>query len=182
MLCICATTVNAQDTSCAEPVGRWGYGPSRTVATTADDLVLVGSGTVLRIVTFGYSGDPTIIADLDLGGLINDIAIDDTYALVATENLGLRVIDIQTPGAPVEIGHTELPQSPLSIALEGDFIYIATAYQGLQILYNPVPVLSPYIVGSFDTPGRAVDVTVIIEIAFVADESGGMRVIDVSLR
>ena len=54
----------------------------------------------------------------------------------------------------------------------GDLAYITHFSTGLQILNIANPA-SPYLVGSYDTPGDAESVTIVGNLAYVADGRAG---------
>ncbi len=65
------------------------------------------------------------------------------------------------------------------MAVSGDVAYVADFVSGLQVIDVSDPG-SPVILGSVDTPGAAIDVTVSGAVAYVADHVSGLQVIDVS--
>ena len=65
------------------------------------------------------------------------------------------------------------------LALAENLIYCANGSDGLAIVDVSDPG-SPVLVGSVDTPGTAVSVSVSGNIACVADWTGGLQIIDVS--
>ena len=67
-------------------------------------------------------------------------------------NFGLRVIDVSTPSAPVEVGtHRHAPGSSYGIAVSGGYAYVADGDGGLRVIDVSTPS-APVEVGFVDTP------------------------------
>ena len=122
-----------------------------------------------------------------------DVAVAGDHAYVANVEIGLRRVDISNPAdaAPtVEMLQTvhytndnryraDVLDRPAAVEVAGDFAFVADQNAGLRI----VDISDPdtlRVVGTVDTPGRALDVAVAGNTAYVADQYAGIRVIDVS--
>ena len=118
------------------------------------------------------------------GGFVNDVAVVDNTAFVACRGSytdGLSIVDVSDPTAPVKIGGYNLSgNSPAgAITVVNDIAYIAAGLYGdLQIIDVSNPQ-APALLSVYDTYW-AIDVTVVGNIAYVADRGGGLKIIDVS--
>jgi len=101
------------------------------------------------------------------------------YAYVADFQSGLRVIDVSTPSAPVEVGFLDTAGYASDVAVSGGYAYVADKYMGLRVIDVNTPS-APVEVGFVETPGDCNSVAVLVGHAYVADGSGGLRVIDIS--
>jgi len=115
------------------------------------------------------------------------VYVDKGYAYVATKGGGLRVIDVtkfKKDKKPLkEVGHYDEYLGGFGIYVQQPLAYLAADNDGgLQIIdISDVPEEEELqSLGPWDTPGRAVEVFVVGQIAYVADLDGGLRVIDVS--
>ncbi|PWB73002.1 MAG: hypothetical protein C3F15_10375 [Holophagae bacterium] len=101
------------------------------------------------------------------------------YVGISASPNGLRVLDVGTASAPVELGWVETLDHPQAIAIAGGHAYVAELNDGLQVfsLSNPV---APVPVAVLDTEGETRGVAVAGSRAYVADGSGGLRILDVS--
>ncbi|NBB73398.1 MAG: hypothetical protein GVY35_06940 [Bacteroidetes bacterium] len=122
-----------------------------------------------------------------------DVAVSGDHAYVANVEIGLRRVDITNPAdaAPTvellqTVHHTndnryraEVLDRPAAVEIANDFAFVADQNAGLRIVDLSDPD-TLRIVGTADTPGRALDVAVAGTTAFVADQYAGIRVIDVS--
>ena len=84
----------------------------------------------------------------------------------------------QTSGIQL-IGGCDTPGEAFSVAVSGDYAYVADGYAGLRVI-SIVDPAHPVEVGSFDTPGWAHGVAVSGNYAYVADCDSGLRVISVA--
>ena len=65
------------------------------------------------------------------------------------------------------------------VAVDGDHAFVAAGDSGLQIMDISDPD-APTLVGSYVTPGSALDVAVVGDLAFVADNYSGLQIVDIS--
>ena len=77
------------------------------------------------------------------------------------------------------IGGCDTPGEAFSIAVNGDYAYVADGYSGLRVISLADPA-QPAEVGHYDTPGWAHGVAVNGSYAYVADYDSGLRVISVA--
>lgn len=92
---------------------------------------------------------PVVLGCLEGGGALRGMAVSGEYAYLAMdhpddEKVGLHVIDLSEPSAPVERGFCHLPDVG-SIALSGHYAYVAAREAGLRIVdvsnpHRPVEV------------------------------------------
>ena len=105
VLALAAVPAPAQD--CPELVGRWPYGPSFAVAVSGD-FAYFGSGTMMMVADVSDSSAPAVVGGVALPDLPQFITVDGGYAYVADWSAGLRVINVSTPSAPVEVGFCDV--------------------------------------------------------------------------
>jgi hypothetical protein len=105
-----------------ELVGRWPYGPAETI-DARESLAVYSTGTVVQIADLTDPTMPTVVGEIELPTLIEDVAIAGSFVLVADGVEGLRVIDISTPSAPEEIGR--FPWCTWQLAVVDDVAYLS---------------------------------------------------------
>jgi hypothetical protein len=127
-----ALMVSAQS-FCPATVGRWGYGPSRVVASS-DERVFFGSGTFLHVAEIRPDGEVEILAELELPDIAADIEVRDGIAYIAALNAGLLMVDVAEPTSPVLVGRLDTPGKARRVALDGDIALIADLGGGLRIV------------------------------------------------
>lgn len=176
LIMMAALPVDAQ--GCPELLGRWPYGPARTVAVSGS-IAYVGSGTALLVVDVSTPGSPQLLGDVILPDLVYGIAAVGSHAYVADGESGLRVIDVSVPSAPLEVGFLDTPGAAYGVAVAGSYAYVADGSSGLRVISIANPS-SPTEVGFVDTLGTANRVAVVGGHAYVADGDEGLRVISLA--
>ena len=73
------------------------------------------------------------------------MAVSGSYAYVADDDAGLRVIDVSTPASPTEVGFFDTPGNALDVAVSGTYAYVADRDAGLRVIdvstpSNPIEV------------------------------------------
>ncbi|MFZ1598054.1 MAG: hypothetical protein WAW26_19580, partial [Anaerolineae bacterium] len=125
---------------------------------------------------------PTLVVELvgQIGGAVNAVAVEGRYAYVGV-GPRLVILDVNDPAHPVMIGKSPvLPDVVQGVSVVGSLAYVADGYDGgLQIIDVSDPA-NPTWRGARHTPGRAVDVSVVGSLAYVAYWSSGLQIIDVS--
>ena len=106
---------------CPEVVDHWPAGPADAVFIRTGRAYF-GSGTVLTIGDVTTPASPAVLAELDLGVLIHDIAVDGQTAWVAAGNMAVQRgtlfrLDVTDPAAPVVVAAWETPLPARSVAI-----------------------------------------------------------------
>ncbi len=91
----------------------------------------------------------------------------------------MRVLDLQNPAAPTELGSVEVNGNPNDVAVASGRAVVALGWGPVAVVDLSDPA-HPTTLGTVDTPGNPQSVAVSGDYAFVADLDGGLRVIDVS--
>ena len=106
------------------------------------------------------------------------VAVSGSYAYVADDEKGLRIINISNPSRPYEVGYYDTPGYAYGVAVSGFYAYVADGYEGLRIINISNPS-RPYEVGYYNTLGYARNVAVSGSYVYVADGYAGLRIIRV---
>lgn len=108
-----------------------------------------------------------------------DISGDAAY--MAVDHSGLVVADISNPSSPRVLWRYPVWGEMESITVVSDFVFLAgKAREGSVLVYDVRGISFPRLRGSVDTPGSANAVAVSGDLAYVADDDGGLRIIDVT--
>jgi len=107
------------------------------------------------------------------------VYVSGSYAYVAADTLGMRVVDVSNPASPYEVSFYDTPGRAFDVYVSGSYAYVADWDGGLRVLDVSNPA-SPSEVGSYATPDTAGSVSVSGSHAYVTTGSSGLRVIDVS--
>ena len=175
-ICALAPCVEAQPLSV---VGHLG-GDCSAVAVSGD-YAAMGEGPRLQLVDISnpYSGTP-LLGSVFLGGIVEDVYIVGTVAYVAAGDAGFFVVDIGDPANPAILGSWESPGAARSVAVSGDYAYLAE--EGLRVIDVSEPS-TPNPVGFHDTASTALAVEVADGYLYVGSPSfqgGGLEAFDIS--
>ena len=171
-LALGAAVCQAQD--CLEPVGRWPYGVSNSVAAQGD-LALLANGAALQVVDVGDPTVPLVLGELHLVQPIEAVAISGDSGYVLTYNT-LHVVDLSAPTTPSELGSLSGFIAGKGLEVVGDLVFV----QGYDTLYvvNIATPTSPVLSGALAV--SALDLAVMSGHVILTAGVGGLRVVDVS--
>ncbi len=87
-------------------------------------LLAFGSGVAVNLAT--PEAPAKVLASFSLGAPVTSAALAGSYAYLAQEGLGLRVMDLTIPSQPVDLGLIPLSGDRLRVALVGGRLLVAT--------------------------------------------------------
>lgn len=160
-----------------EIVGQWGTGEYLDVYTAGTISCCAASGAGVDIINISNPKNPTLIANFDTSGESHGVFMTDNLVYIADGCNGLQIIDISTPAKPVLRGYLQT-YNALQVMVVDNKAYVADAQNGLLIIDVSNPE-TPTLLGSYDTPGSAVDVFVSETTAYIADTAHGLQIINV---
>ena len=118
----------------------------------------------------------------------SDVAVDvkvlGSHAYVANRSDGLAIYDVTNPASPALVGSLDTPDSAVALDVVGRYAYVATEFSGLLQIIDVLDPTNPILVGQYTTPGagfagRPLDVVVAGDLAYIASNGDGLRVVDV---
>ncbi len=163
------------------PVGMGSYntpGEAISVDVKGHYAYIADRGSGLVVVDIANKSWPILADFYDTTGDCWGVAVSGDYAFTGNALQGIRVFDISNP---LDIGYvtTITPAgSHRRLSVQGDYLY-AAAYGQLYTIDINDPSL-PVVVGSYTSMYIATTAVVDGEHAYVADGSGGLRVLDVN--
>jgi hypothetical protein len=169
--------VDTSNPRSARPIGTTNLSGSGEKVAAQGNLVCVTARGYGLWVLDASTTNPIIVGRAELEAITRDVAIDSTFAYVATSS-GLVVVDIDPRFPPHVLGRQALPQECRAIALEGQMAFIVVNNLGLWII-DVADRERPRVVGSVFL-GAPMDVAVRDHCAFVAEAHRGLVVIDAS--
>lgn len=169
LMSLSAVPVDAGD--CPEFAGGWPslYGPVSAVATSGD-FAYIGVDRAMVVADISDPAHPVVVGAVALPFPASDIEVARSHAFVATERNGIRIIDVNTPDEPVEVGSYSPPRARVKgLAVDGHHLWVAAATDGLRVLdisrpSEPVVVAS----GSLSEVGGGSDIAVVGPYAYLA--------------
>ncbi|NQU04865.1 MAG: choice-of-anchor D domain-containing protein, partial [Calditrichaeota bacterium] len=143
------------------------------LAYTADG----GSG--FRIIDVSDPENPESIGNCDTPEFAWQVAVSGNYAYVADGDGGLRIIDVSDPENPDEVGHSEM-RSARDIFLSGSYVFIVNYSQEYFFVIDVSDPEEPEVVESFNTGTWAMSVTIVDNLAYIANHDNGLLILDVT--
>jgi len=166
--------VSAQD--CLEPVGRWPYGVSNSVAAEGD-LALLANGAALQVVDLTDPSAPAVLGELHLVHQISAVAVSGDRGYALTSNNNLHVVDLSAPTTPSEMGVLGGFSTTVSeLAAVGDRVYVLG--WGVLFVVDAGTPSAPAVSGELVVSG--LDIEAAADHVFLAAGGYGLRVVDVS--
>ena len=120
-----------------------------------------------------YPDSLYLIGTYTTSGKARDVWVEYPLAYLASDWLGVEVIDVSDPTNPTLINTIDTPGQAFDIQIRNSLVYVADDYSGFQILNGSG------IVGGYDTPRIARGIFVQDTFAYVVDYES-LLVLDVS--
>ncbi len=141
----------------------------------------LGSGTLAGDCT----ADPVLISSISVSGFAAHVEVLDTNAYITTLEGALEIVDVSDPEFPALLGAYHMPGAD-GFALTGFVDALGIAYMGMTSASMSLAILDVSIptnislLGTYNTPsGSVFGVVVEGEIAYLADGSSGLLIVDV---
>ena len=182
-------------------IGNWPFGDAWAVAIdSARNLTYLGAGGGVYILSVADPANPLKISEKihTRGGIVTGLFYEPYSQMlyISYRNIisgssggndtiaGIELWDVSNPECPGRISSYEVRQEVFSVFVtslpaSGVFACVASGKRGLRIIDVTDP-FNPVEVGSYDTPGYAVDVFVLDSIAYVADGDSGLCLINIA--
>lgn len=128
-------------------------------------------------------GFQSVASDEKRRGNVEDVAVDDHYAYLASSGQGLRVIDLSDPQAPESVAEYDTEGQATGVSLAGDFIYLADGPNGVRVLFltegerNTIEIHERT---SIPTQGSATSSVLFGQLLYLADGPGGLGIYDLT--
>jgi hypothetical protein len=152
-------------------------------STIASDVQVVGTlaylangSSGLLILDVSDPAAPKKTGSFNTSGSANGVKVVGNLAYVAADLEGLEIIDVSNPTAPVRLSRYDTTGSARKVSVEGTIAVVADV-QGVTVLDVTDPA-APVFVSAIITPdGRAFDVVLKNDIAYVGDDYGGLKIV-----
>ncbi len=198
--------LNVSNPAAPTLMGMTGTWPDKVLGVDVDsngEHAYVAAGKEgLRIIDVTNKRAPIEIGyynNAPAGGYAWDVKLFGSRVFIADGGAGLQIVDISNPKSPAKKGCFDTPGSAYDVdifqrTVSGTtYTYAAVADEasGLEIIDVTNPNCScpcpsgtnpacPVLVGSVDTPGRAIGVVVSGNYAYIADDTDGLVIVDTS--
>jgi hypothetical protein len=113
-------------------------------------------------------------------GVVSDVLVEGSTAYTAVGRYGgVRVLNIENPTEPREIGFYDTPGGALRLSRAANYLLVADGTRGVRILEVSNPAM-PVSIGIITTKGSVQDVVVHGSYAYAALGEDGLAVVDLS--
>jgi hypothetical protein len=129
----CIKTVNVADPSKCGVIATLPIGSKANTVETNGSLAYIGTESGLDVFNLSNNNLTAKIGTLSNGTGISDIQSVGEYLFCAAKNNGFQIVDVQNPDSLQSL-HIVNCGSSTSIATKGDYAYVGTIYDGIQII------------------------------------------------
>ena len=164
-------------------VGHWpAYtkGGEATSVTVSSNLAYVSTPGGLYILDVSSPPRCTFVAQCKVsGGYVFNAAVQGTYAYLVGQ-YATDIFDVRDPSQPVRVG--SYGSGGRRVAVQGNYAYVMTAYQGTLTILNVANPANPVRLGSYTptTFGYGKDMAVSGNYVYLAHDKAGLEVINVA--
>ena len=147
------------------------------VAANGNYAYSIGLYSGFNVIDISAPESPVFIARLDSESCPLDLALVDSYALVAAAS-GLYVYDIENPNNPKL--ETLLPQMELTgITVSGSFAYASSSQDGIYV-FDISDLKNPMETSHLELPGPGNGIAMMGTCVLIAGGASGLHIVDVS--
>jgi hypothetical protein len=177
------TSLRAVDLLSGEQIQQVTLPGSGTVTGLARDgsylYGFISGPDIFFTVDISNSAAPTLKGQLTVSIASTDVGVFAGNGVAYLAGSGMRTINISNPANPILISNADSFFTARNIALNGSGLaLIASESQGIGVYDITDPQNTNNVVFSVDTPGFTYGVALASGIAYVADGSGGLQVIN----
>jgi hypothetical protein len=175
--CLTSTTF-AQNNNGFRLIGR--AVPGEASATSiVNNRCYLGAGNCLQVYDITTPASPSILGQLSLTGMVEDVVVRNNLAYIADGPGGLIVADVSSPTQIQILGQLAMVDEAFGIQVQGNYGYVAGLTGGFVIVDLSNPVL-PVQRSAFAVDWAALNVDVRDTIACVACGYGGLYIINIA--
>ncbi len=171
--------LDVSDPSSPTPIGSYPFtGPLNDVYVD-NNMAYFVDNIVMRIIDVSNPASPTFVSSHTTSAFTKGVQVVGNFAYLISSVL--NIVDISTPSSPVSLGFSSLPSSgtvgqETEVYVIDNLAYIPN-HSGLAVV-DVSNSSFPVLIAAYETPGNAVGVYAIGEMAFVADSNFGLKLIE----
>ncbi len=136
----------------------------------------------LQVVDIRNPEAPVLVnSDESQGRHLVDIVIRDNFAFVLSDEEGLAVFNIENPETPAPVAAYALPERGEAIALASNGRDILlTDEKNILYIFSTADPAAPALIATYPTPVSGLEIAVMDNLAFIAEQTRGLEIIDLS--
>ncbi|QLE56856.1 Ig-like domain-containing protein [Nostoc sp. TCL26-01] len=157
-----------------------GFGTVTGLAREGTKLYAFTSGSdIFSVIDITQIGAARIVGQLSVSVASQDVGVFAANGVAYLAGSGLRTINVSNPSNPTLISDADFFFTARDVALNGSGLALVAAEdQGIGVYDISDPQNTNNILFTVNTPGFARDIAIASGIAFVADDTGGLQVIN----
>jgi hypothetical protein len=166
-------------------VGNWGQGSSyNLLAAENEEILFLGAGAAVKIMDVSDLAYPVQLSVLNARALVDAIFYDAENHLLclAAYFNGIEIWDVSDYENPQRVGQASTNGLPRGgIFKQGDYVFAVTVVDGVQVFdVSSLPIVSLVATGTIPGSQLSWNAAMWGNHIFVANGSGGCKVIDIS--
>ena len=165
-----------------ELLGTVDTGMSVRLLALGEDLLCVGGGAGIQVYDLVVPEHPSYLSHVGVMAC-SDIEVKGEHLFIAADiQEGLQAWDLSNTHYPIWVASAEGVESPRGLVIDGDLLYVCGdgPQESFQIFDITVLSVSIPRVGSLSLSYKSWDCAVGDGQAYIADDDGGVRVVDVT--
>ncbi|MBN1316658.1 MAG: hypothetical protein JXA42_14365 [Anaerolineales bacterium] len=147
------------------------------VLTQGNLIYLADGENGIRILNSSNPTNPTHIAQIPLGGIVQGLDIYEDTLFAACGEFGLAIINITNPWSPKVLSHLDTDGDARDVKADENLAYVADGPSGL-VLISLADKRDPELRGAIYTPGEAQAIGLFGTFIYVAADDGGLQIVD----
>ncbi|MBC8322794.1 MAG: T9SS type A sorting domain-containing protein [Candidatus Marinimicrobia bacterium] len=144
-----------------------------------DDYAFIGLGDGMRILDISDPTSPIHISTIYISVGVKNIAIKDNHVYASVLQY-CNIIDVSNINNPHIESSIHVGYSSEGLMINDSILFIAGNDFGGLVIADISDPSTPVIIGNTDIPGRAKNVAINENYAFIASSFGGVRIVDIS--
>ncbi|MBN2441081.1 MAG: hypothetical protein JXJ04_07035 [Spirochaetales bacterium] len=142
---------------------------------------VAASGQGLLVYSLNPGTTPVLAGSYTTAGVVWQVLVCGNFAFLTGYNAGLEIVDISDPAACEYVASCDIPDSTLSAALSGDYIYVSyrlSSGESGVVQYDISDPWNPEFINSCATNKSAKEIAISGDYLYVADEDEGICIIN----
>jgi len=167
-------TIDALDFTPHAVTAAGSIGGSCNAVAVSGSTVYLGCGSTLEAWDSSVPTLPVRIGALRLPGIIEDLAVSNSWVYAATGVAGVQIVDASQPTQLLHRATFDSSGFVRRLTLHGSLLYVADALAGVRI-FNVTAPAAPILAGAYQTVGPAQTVTPLAARLLVLDGQHGLQ-------
>lgn len=144
-----------------------------------DSLIFNAAMSQFFIANVADPRNPEVLYQDYFPANVRGVAVIDSFAVIACEQLGIYIYNVVTPSSSKIIGSFDTPGNARDVFVKDSFAFVADGTDGLTIL-NIKDKSNPRFVTVLDLPGYSRKIYIVDDLLYIALGNSGLGIINIS--